>query len=390
MRMNVKDLKIIMATHVFTTVPGQHLLEFCVVNKIKKALYIEHPLVYQKGQKGSGWQLYKKGRLEGEHYTPHPKGIGIRTYAKQALLNVWWGLKSKEHWDLYVGSDNLNAFCGILLKRLGRVGKVVYYVIDYVPKRFENRILDRFYHWVDIFCVKNCDIIWNLSPRMAEAREKYSHLDKKYRAKQIVVPEGVWLERIQRYPWEQIKPHQLVFLGHLNPRLGVQKVIEAIPEIIKIIPDFKFIVIGKGDYRPGLEELARNLGVEGHIEFKGFIPSHREVERVISRCAIGIAPYSDEEGAFSYFCDPSKTKVYMGCGLPVIMTDVFYNAREIEEAGAGRIVGYNAEEIAKAVVEMMQNREKLRQYRKGAVKYIEDLDWNIIFQKNLTGILDKK
>lgn len=387
MRMDFRDLKIIMATHAFTTVPGQHLLEFCVVNKSKKVFYIEHPLMYQKNQKGSGWQLYKKGQLEEEHYLPNWKGTEIGNYVKQALLNIWWGLKSKENWDLYVGSDNLNAFCGILLKRLGRVRKVVYYVIDYVPKRFENRILDRFYHWVDIFCVKNCEIIWNLSPRMVEAREKYSHLDKKYRVKQLVVPEGVWLERIQRYSWEQINPHQLVFLGYLNSRLGVQKVIGAVPEIIKTIPDFKFIIIGKGDYRPRLEELARNLGIEKCIEFKGFILSHREVERVISRCAIGIAPYSDKEGAYSYFCDPSKTKIYMGCGLPVIMTDVFYNAREIEKAGAGRIVEYDTAEIAKAVVEMMSDQDKLKKYKKNAMKYIKNLDWNIIFKKNLEKVL---
>lgn len=378
------------ATHVFTTGPSQNFLEFCVVNEIKKVMFIGHPLMYQKDQKGSGWQLYKEGKLIKEDYTTNKKRMEVIDYLRHAFLNVWWALKSKEKWDIYVGSDNLNAFCGIILKWLGKVNKVVYYTIDFVPQRFDNNLLNKIYHWIDIFCVKNCDITWNLSPRMVEGREKYSKLDKKYRKKQVLVPEGVWFNRIERLPFEKINQHHSVFLGHLMPRLGVQKVIQAIPKIIQSIPDFKFIIIGKGDYRQNLEALAHNLDVEKYIDFKGFIPEHKDVEGIISKCAIGIACYSDEEENFAYYCDPSKTKIYMGCGLPVIMTNIFYNAQEIEDAGAGKIVQYNASEIAKAVVEMMSDRERLRQYKEAASVYIKNLDWNILFHKRLEELLWKK
>ncbi len=385
--MELKDLKIIIATHVFMTGPSQNLLQFCSMNKINRVLYLSHPLMHQEGQKGSGWQLYIKGNLTKEEFRRNQKREEVLDYIRHFFLDIWWVLKSKEKWDLYVGADNLNTFCGIILRWLKKVNKVVYYTIDYVPQRFSNRILDAFYHWLDIFCVKHSDVIWNLSPRMVEGRERYQKLSLKYRKKQILVPEGVWFDRIKRYSINHINQHHLVYAGYLVPHSGVQKAIEAVPKIIQSIHDFRFVIVGKGKYQDKLKKIVQDLNVEKYVEFKGFIDDHKEVEGIISRCAIGIAPYSDDERSFSYYADPSKIKVYMGCGLPVIMTDVFYNAKEIEKADGGKIVNYDSFEIANAVIEMMKNQEKLREYKKNAIRYIKNFDWDIIFNRSLQKVL---
>jgi glycosyltransferase involved in cell wall biosynthesis len=357
------------------------------MNKINKVLYLSHPLMYQKKQKGSGWQLYIKGNLIKEEHKRNQRRKELLDYIRHFFLNIWWILKSKEKWDLYVGVDNLNAFCGIILKWLKKVNRVVYYTIDYIPQRFSNRMLDKFYHWFDIFCVKHSDIVWNLSPRMIEGRERYQKLSLKYRKKQFLVPEGVWFDRIKRYSIDRVNQHYLVYAGYLAPHLGVQKALEAIPRIIQSIRDFTFVIVGKGKYQDKLEKIAQDLNVEKYVEFKGFITDHKEVEEIISKCAIGIAPYSDDKKSFSYYADPSKIKVYMGCGLPVIMTDVFYNAKEIEDAGGGKIVNYDSFEIANAVIEMMKSQEKLREYKKNAIRYIKNFDWDIIFNSSLQKVL---
>lgn len=385
--MNLKKSKIILSSHVVATGPSQNFIEFCVNNKVSKTMFIQHPLMYEENLKGSGWQLYAEGNLVREHYNANKKENELIKYFRDAFLDIRWVLQSKEKWDLYIGVDNLNAFCGIVLKILGKVKKVVYYTIDYVPERFSNKSLNKFYHWLDIFCVKHTDVTWNLSPRMVEGREREWKLNEKYRKKQILVPEGVWFDRIKKYSIDQIDAHSMVFLGYLVSRLGVQMAIKATPLIIKAIPDFRFIVIGKGEYSDELKKLAADLGVDKHVEFKGFIPDHKDVENMIAKCAIGIAPYADEEKSLSRYADPSKTKIYLGCGLPIIMTDIFYNAKEIEDAGAGKIVGYDADEIAKAVVEMMKNKDRLEKYKENATIYIKNLDWDMVFKDSLSGIL---
>ena len=56
------------------------------------------------------------------------------------------------------------------MKTLGWVDKVVFYTIDFTPRRFKNKILNNFYLLIDKWCVKFADEVWNLSERMFEAR----------------------------------------------------------------------------------------------------------------------------------------------------------------------------------------------------------------------------
>ena len=385
--MKLFDLYVVIASHEFTTGPAQNFEEYCRLQKVKRLLFLSHPLYYPD-PKGDGWRYYENGKKKEEKYRLSNLRFSSINYIKEVLQNILWTLKSDIIWDLFVGSDCLNAISGIVLKKIGRVKKVVYYSIDYVPHRFKSNFLNYIYHKVDIFCVKHSDITWDLSPRMREAREKYGHLSPKYKSKQVLVPEGVWFDRIKRYPLDEIDKNKLIYSGHLAKRLGVQKVIEAIPIIIRTLPRFKFVITGKGDYRKFLENLIRKLGISRYVIFKGFIKSHKQLERIIAKCAIGIAPYSDEESSFSYYCDPSKTKVYMGCGLPVIMTDVFYNAREIKEKGAGVIVNYDSKDIAREIVILMINPQKLKKYKNAAIDYIKQFDWNSIFYHELNRLLN--
>jgi glycosyltransferase involved in cell wall biosynthesis len=384
--MDWKNKKFVIATHSELTGPSQNFLEYAIKNEFSKVFFISHPLYPQVMQEGSRWELYEKGKLIRKKETKHEKKRDIFHYFHHMYLDFVWVIRSKEKWDVYLGSDNLNAFCGVFLKWLGKVDKVIYYTIDYVPQRFENNLLNKIYHWIDLFCVKHSDITWNLSPRMVEAREKHDGLNKKFRKKQILVPEGIWLNRIERLPFEEIDKNKVVFVGQLSFRLGIQKAIEAVPYVLKRIPDFKLIIIGKGPNGDKIRKVADNLKLNDSVEFTGFIPDHKDVEKIISKCAIGIAPYSDEEKSLSYYCDPSKTKVYMGCGLPIIMTDIFYNAEEIEKSGAGKIVKYNETDIANAIIEMMSDSEKLKKYKGAAVNYIKELDWQIVFEDALKSI----
>lgn len=388
MKNNLKDKTIITVTHFSVTGPPQNLEEFLINQKISKLFSISHPLYYQQGQNGSGWKLYERGALKEEGYLENKKRPDLLNYLKDVFLNIWWVLKTKDRWELYIGADNLNAFCGLVLKKMRKVKKVVYYTIDFIPvNRFENKFLDKIYHWLDIFSVKYCDEVWNLSPRMIEGRGECFGLDKRFHNKQKLVPEGVWFDRIKKHPFVQINKHAIVFLGHLVPRLGVQEAVKAVPEIVKIIPDFKFIIIGKGDYADTLKKIATELGVEKYIDFKGFIEDHKEVENIIAKCALGIATYSKDKDSFSYYADPSKTKVYMGSGVPVIMTDIFYNAKEIEQAKGGKVVEYDKDSIARAIIEFMKDEEKLKKYRENAINYMKKLDWNIIFSNALKNSL---
>lgn len=375
---------IVIACHYSATAFIQHLEEYLTESKLANVLYISHPLYPQKDPVGSFFRLTEKGRIVRSSSIKFPNIPAVIHYVKDALLDVVWVLTSFRVWDLYIGADNLNTFAGIILKRLGLVKRVVFYTVDFVPNRFSNKTLNNFYHWVEKFAVLYSDEVWILSPRVIEGRREILGLDKRYDKKQKLVPEGVWIERIERKPFEKINKQSAVFVGHLVERMGVQLVIESIPDIIKTNPKFMFIVIGKGEYRAQLEKLVKKLGVSKHVEFKGYVPDHKDVETIIALCGVGIATYTKEDASgLTYFADPAKTKLYLGAGLPVVMTDTFYNAYDIEKAGGGIVAGDNPVAVGKAIVSIIKNEKRLRKYRDDASSFAREFDHPKLFSDNL-------
>lgn len=384
----MENKKVIIATHVYATGPAHDLRDYLLKNQIGELFFIGHPLFFDEKLKGSGYELYQNGQKVEEKYSRIRKFPEIVSYLKDFSLDVFFSIQKRKGWNLYVGNDNLNAASGVLLKWLGIVKKTVYYVIDYNPKRFPNKLLNRIYHCIDQFCVKFSDETWNLSPRMAQAREEYFRFRG---GRQVVVPVGVWFERIKRAEFDQIEKHTLVFMGHVTEKQGIQYVMRAVPRILKKIPDFKFLVIGGGNYLEELKRQAKDLKIENCVEFTDFIEKHEEIEDLLVKCGLAVCLYEkyDQAGnlSFTYFADPAKIKLYLASGLPVLLTDVSYNAKEIEAKNCGKIVDYDAKNIAVAVINLMSDEEKLRQYRENAVNYAKQFDWNLILKNNLQEIL---
>jgi len=105
------------------------------------------------------------------------------------------------------------------------------------------------------------------------------------------------------------------------------------------------------------------------------------MENMLARCAVAVALYErgDLESNFTYYADPGKIKDYLGAGLPVMLSNVPPNAREIEKAGCGIVIGDDKKEIAAAVVKFMSNESELKEYRRKTFLYVKQFDWNKIF-----------
>jgi len=374
--------KIVVVSHIFASGPAQALIEYLTEKNVaEEVIFIGHPLLPVPGKPSISFlRRYVKGKRKevktrrnfGPRFSLH--------YLENFLVTVYWLLKRDQKWNVFIGANNLNAFSGIILKLLGRANKVIFYCVDYAPKRFGNPIVNYFYHFLDRLTVCFADEIWNLSPRMVEGREKYKHLVIDPR-KNKIVPMGIWFTKIKRVLFSKVEKNSLVFMGHLMKEKGVQSVIKAVPLILKEIPDFKFLIIGKGEYEDELKQLVKGLSLGKKVIFAGYIADHEKMENMLARCAVAVALYErgDLESNFTYYADPGKIKDYLGAGLPVMLSNVPPNAREIEKAGCGIVIGDDKKEIAAAVVKFMSNESELKQYRERALSYGREFDWEKIF-----------
>ena len=371
-------LAILIVTHSFVTGPAQELERF-LRDKAAITAFIAHPFPYCQVT-NSSVVMYEDGELTKRFVAPAIKGPDIVFYLKDILLTILFALKLRMKFDLYVGADNLNAFAGLILRRLGIVQSVVFYTIDYIPKRFDNRLLNRVYHFLDKLCCYHCDVVWNVSPIMAEARNERGVL-KDQSAPQIVVPLGNNFNEIKRLPFDEINRFHVVYMGHLRKNQGVELVIEAFPKIIDRVPEARLVVIGTGPLQEELKNMVRELRLEKHVDFKGFIQSHAEVEDILTHCAVAVAPYVPHPNSFTYYADPGKPKAYMAAGLPVVITKVPRVAYEIDESKAGIAIEYDEQELVEAIVRLLTNDDLYETYRENAINFASRFTWEEIFTK---------
>lgn len=382
-KLDIKELKAAVVTHTFATGHAQHL-EAYLRDKVPFLLFIGHPFSYAKDTR-SFYHLYKDGNLIREHKSIDWPLPGILRYVKDTIYTFLWILLYSPKLHFYFAANNLNAFAGVWLRRLGKVERVLFYTIDYVPRRFDNWLVNEIYHAIDHFCVKNCDLVWNLSSAMVEGREKWG-VSTKYRTKQVVVPTGTDISIGLSQP-NNIDRNKMVFMGHLRPGQGVESLIRAMPGILKEVPKARLIIIGTGPLEEELKREVKKLGLEGHVEFTGYIEDYKDMLTCLAACSVAIAPYVDDEGTFTRYADPAKPRDYAGVGLPVVITKVPQVAWEIDKSGAGIAIDDDVAQLVSSVVSILRKDDtEYQALRENALNFARDYSWDNIFTKALRGL----
>lgn len=309
-------------------------------------------------------------------YTFLPESL---IYVKEFFFTAKWLLSAKRKIDLFIGMDGLCSLFGIILKTLGVCKKVVYWNMDFVPfNRFDIEWKNSIYHRINIFACKNSDEVWDLSPKMIRGRKMFFNFNERdYKFHQVVLY-GVWTDRIKKVPYEDCQKNTLVFMGHLLAKQGVDMVIKKIPDMIKQNPKFIFKIIGDGNYKDQLVKLANELSVGKYCKFLGRIGTI-ELEKEIAKSTVAIAPYLKTKDSYTHYSDPGKVKTYLACGVPILLTDLPWNTKEIEKNKCGMVIEDDGSDLIEKLVKIM-NPGVNKEFRKNAIKYSESYDYEKIFE----------
>jgi glycosyltransferase involved in cell wall biosynthesis len=192
---------------------------------------------------------------------------------------------------------------------------------------------------------------------------------------------GAWLDRITTTPEDGFRSRRIVFLGHLVPRQGVELLLEALALLRKRGEQVDATVIGTGPTEQALRDSARAQGVD--ISFTGFVDDHREVERLLAEGSLAVAPYRPTADSFTRYADPGKLKAYLAAGLPVVLTDVPPNARELALEAGAELVPYDANALAEALARGLADESAWRQRRRRALTYARRFDWDRLLKEAL-------
>lgn len=194
-------------------------------------------------------------------------------------------------------------------------------------------------------------------------------------ARKLVNVQGVPVERVRHLPWgldpdflrvtseqgefQDLTPplpkgRLVLTVGRLaaNERYkGVDILIESLPRVLSRVPDLHLVVVGDGDDRARLEELAKAKDLAGRVHFLGHLSEH-ELVTCYRRCTLFAMPSRGEGFGLVYL-------EAMALGKPVVGPNYGAPAEFIRNNEHGLLVDpQDSEAVARALIELLTSPER--------------------------------
>lgn len=321
------------------------------------------------------------------HHCFHPRKTHMRLKLRDLVSNLLFLFKHyhtlrKKKISVFIGLECLNAAMGVILKKLGLVDIVVYYIFDWALDRYPNPIMNKAYIYLDKIATYYSDYTWNITYTIEDGKIDALNFNPARMSPQLYVPYCVDIDDSFNLPDENIQDKLVVFSGDLIEENGPLLLIEAFVHVVKKHPDAKLLIIGGEDLEPVLRETIQTYSMEENIKITGYIKEESKVVQLQQRGCIGVAPFAQIKGSRKYFGDVIKIRMYFACGLPVVSTPVPPVIKEIREENLGIVTDDDSpESLSNAILSLLDSKERLADLRKNVIAKAKKSNWQDNYRK---------
>jgi glycosyltransferase involved in cell wall biosynthesis len=138
------------------------------------------------------------------------------------------------------------------------------------------------------------------------------------------------------------------------------------------IPEIHLDIVGEGEYRPRLEELADRLSLRRHVTFAGFLPSYDQVAPILKDADLGVVALRTDH----QLC--TKLLEYLALGIPAITTESAALRPYLDDTEVRYVQPNNSRALADAIMELYLDRKRLAALaRNGYAAYRQHFAWDI-------------
>ena len=168
--------------------------------------------------------------------------------------------------------------------------------------------------------------------------------------------------------------------GLVDPRKGLEYVIEAMPAVLAKHPDALYLIAGQthpelirrdGErYRNQLVDIVERLDLTGHVGFLDLYMAQRDIIELLLATDVYVTPYLDPQQI------TSGTLAYaLGAGKAIVST-AYLHAKEALAQGRGILVGFrDSEQIAGAINSVLDDPDLKQSLERAAYAYAKDMTW---------------
>lgn len=229
------------------------------------------------------------------------------------------------------------------------------------------------------FYLKKADAIVAVSQFTRDALISLMHVDQH---KIHVIENGVDTEKFYPGPKrpEILNKYNLtdkiilLTVGRLVERKGIDKTIQALPEIIKSIPNIHYIIVGTGEFGEKLERMVVEMGLQNFVTFTGRVGDD-EIVKFYQTCDLFVMPNReladrDTEGFGLVFLEANA------CMKTVIGGRAGGAVEAVKHETTGLLVdGNDPNEIASAVLRILKNPNLRLRMEKQGYKLASNANW---------------
>ena len=160
-------------------------------------------------------------------------------------------------------------------------------------------------------------------------------------------------------------------MGALYAWQGVEYLVKSAPLVLQKCPEARFLIVGDGQMKQELIELAEQIGVSDKVIFTRMVP-YQEVPLYINASDVCVTPKKPLSSGYS----PLKLYEYMACAKPVIATRT-HGFEILEEYNAGLLVNpEDHQQLADAITTLLKNKELRMELGENGRKYVvEKQSW---------------
>ncbi|MDK2789032.1 MAG: hypothetical protein PWP07_2277 [Epulopiscium sp.] len=284
---------------------------------------------------------------------------------------------NKQKYDYIVAESPWGGIVGVLLKKIGKAPIFIYEDMDYFSgfytiSKFRNRVIKILEH----LSIRNADKIITVGHELKKIRMSINRNIE-------VIPNGVNFNLFLKASEKPEHPPTMIYMGKIDDWAGVELPILAMPELIKAVPDLKYVVLGEGGYEQKLRKLVKDMGLEGHVDFLGLKP-YSELPIYLQKADIGIATFKPID--LMKYAFTLKVIEYGAAGLPVIATRIGETKRYVEENQTGLLISYSREEFINAAMQLFGNKELYKKLALNGINKAKQMSWESILNRRYQSI----
>ncbi|MFN3196538.1 MAG: glycosyltransferase family 4 protein [Chlorobiota bacterium] len=161
----------------------------------------------------------------------------------------------------------------------------------------------------------------------------------------------------------------ITYFGRLKKYKTVDNLFDAFEILEKKYPNIRLEIIGRGDFRPYLEELAQKGGYSEKVKFHGFVTDEEKVQ-LLSKSHV-VVNTSMKEGWGITNIEANA------CGTPIVSADSPGLRDSVKVGLSGELYEYhNVAELASKLEKLITDKDYLQKLSEGAVEWANQFSWD--------------